>query len=173
MAIANEALDGLGRLPYKWFFADMATMVAEKGLANQDINKLAFLDDSSSFYSLVGINTDGTGWWIAIHQAGISTQNIAYTIVTGDINTVLRHNEVTARTWTVAPDSTLLASNGAIITIINTTGSGNITLAQGSGVTIQRGDGTAGTGSRTIGPDAVCSIIKTSANTWYISGKFT
>jgi hypothetical protein len=61
---------------------------------------------------------------------------------------------------------------GTRITIVNATGSGAITLAINSD-TLQRGDGTTGTGSRTIPADAVATITKTASTTWYITGTFT
>ena len=58
---------------------------------------------------------------------------------------------------------------GTAITIINDSSSGNITLTQASGVTIQLG-GTLTTGNRTIGPGGVATVLKVSTNKWIASG---
>ena len=58
---------------------------------------------------------------------------------------------------------------GTAITIINDSSSGNITLTQSSGVTIQLG-GTLTTGNRTIGPGGVATVLKVSANKWIATG---
>ena len=58
---------------------------------------------------------------------------------------------------------------GTAITIINDSSSGNITLTQAAGVTIQLG-GTLTTGNRTIGPGGVATVLKVSTNKWIASG---
>lgn len=58
---------------------------------------------------------------------------------------------------------------GTAITIINDAASGDITLVQGTGVTLQLG-GTLTTGNRTIGPGGFVTALKVATNKWIVSG---
>ena len=57
---------------------------------------------------------------------------------------------------------------GAAITIVNQ-GTGNITVAQGSGVTLYVA-GNATSGNRTVTTFGMATIIKVATNTWFING---
>ena len=103
--------------------------------------------------------------------ATVNAAGQTYTMVIGDANQVLLHTS-TATTYTIPANGSVAYPVGTIITIVNATGAGAITLAITTD-TLQRGDGTAGTGNRTIAADSVVSIVKTAATTWYITGKFT
>jgi hypothetical protein len=58
---------------------------------------------------------------------------------------------------------------GTAITFINDAASGDITLLQGAGVTLQLG-GTLTQGARTIGPGGVVTALKVQTNKWIVSG---
>jgi len=58
---------------------------------------------------------------------------------------------------------------GTAITIINDASAGNITLTQGTGVTLQLG-GTLTTGNLTIGPGGFVTALKVATNKWIVSG---
>lgn len=58
---------------------------------------------------------------------------------------------------------------GTAITIVNDAATGDITLIQGTGVTLQLG-GTLSTGNRTIGPGGFVTALKVLANKWIVSG---
>lgn len=58
---------------------------------------------------------------------------------------------------------------GTAITIVNDAASGDITLLQGTGVTLQLG-GTLTTGNRVIGPGGFVTALKVTANKWIVSG---
>jgi len=58
---------------------------------------------------------------------------------------------------------------GTAITIINDASAGNITLTQGTGVTLQLG-GTLTTGNRTIGAGGFVTVLKVATNKWIVSG---
>lgn len=99
-------------------------------------------------------------------------QNAAYTLVLTDAGKHIFHDEVTARTWTIPANGSVAFPIGTIITLVNNNGAGNITLAITTD-TLRRGDGTAGTGSRTITPDSIATILKSKATEWQICGVFT
>lgn len=85
------------------------------------------------------------------------------------------HDEVTARTWTIPANGSVAFPIGTVICIDNTgnTGAaGTITLSITTD-TLRRGDGTAGTGSRTIAAGQVAWIRKTKSTEWVITGTFS
>jgi hypothetical protein len=104
--------------------------------------------------------------------APTTDKNSDYTFVLADAGMSFRHNEVSARTWTIPANASVAYPVGTTIVLINGVGSGNITLAITSD-TLRRGDGTSGSGSRTIAANSICTIIKTASTEWYISGVFT
>jgi hypothetical protein len=109
---------------------------------------------------------------IGFRGAPQNAQNTAYTFVLTDAGKSLFHDEVTARTYTIPANASVAFPIGTTITIINNNSAGVITLAITSD-TLRRGDGTAGTGSRTITADSVVTIIKTKSTEWLITGKFS
>jgi hypothetical protein len=101
-----------------------------------------------------------------------------YTFALSDAGKSIFHDTANANTYTIPPNAVVGYRIGTAITIINNTGAGTLTLTTTD--TLRRGDGTAGTGSRTIGPDSVCTIIKTKSSNaippvaeWMITGRFT
>jgi alpha-D-ribose 1-methylphosphonate 5-triphosphate synthase subunit PhnG len=105
----------------------------------------------------------------------VNTQNTAYTLVLTDAGKTIYHDEVTARTYTIPANSSVTYPIGTTIIIDNTGNSGSagtITLSITTD-TLRRGDGTAGTGSRTIAASAVAVIRKTKSTEWVITGTYT
>ena len=89
-----------------------------------------------------------------------------YTLVIGDKDKVLlASNGSTAGTVTVPPESSVNYSNGSVITIVQT-GSGQLTLTQGSGVTIN----SESSKKKLTGQYASAQLIKTGTNTWLAIG---
>jgi hypothetical protein len=114
----------------------------------------------------------GDGNYSIPSQIPLNTQNAAYTFVLTDAGKTIFHDEVTARVYTIPANASVAYPIGTAITIINNTSGGSITLSITSD-TLRRGDGTAGTGSRTISSDSVVTIIKTKLTEWMITGKFS
>jgi hypothetical protein len=100
-----------------------------------------------------------------------SQNGSSYTFVISDIYVV--HDTASIATWTIPPNSSVAFPIGTVIRGLNAAGSLALTIAEGSGVTLRRGDGTAGTGSRTVAANAGFALEKTATNEWYISGVFT
>jgi hypothetical protein len=69
---------------------------------------------------------------------------------------------------TIANNSSQAFQTGSAVTIINQ-GTGNITVAQGSGVTLYLA-GNATSGNRTISTFGMATMIKVATNTWFING---
>lgn len=69
---------------------------------------------------------------------------------------------------TVPPYASVPFPTGSAITVVNGS-SGNITIAQGSGVTIQLAGGTT-TGNRTLGAGGIVTLLKVDTNKWFAGG---
>lgn len=105
-------------------------------------------------------------------QTGNAALNFALT----DAGKTVYHDETTPRTWTIPANASVAFPIGTVIVLDNTGNAGGvpgaITLAITSD-TLRRGDGTAGTGTRTIASNAVAAIRKTKATEWVITGSFS
>ena len=74
----------------------------------------------------------------------------------------------TANTLTIPNNSSVAYSTGATINIINQ-GTGNITIAQGTGVTLYLA-GNSTSGNRTLASYGVATLTKVATDTWFIAG---
>jgi hypothetical protein len=89
-----------------------------------------------------------------------------YILVIGDKDKVLlASNGSTAGTVTVPPESSVAFVNGTVVTIVQT-GSGQLTLTQGSGVTIN----SESSKKKLTGQYASVQLIKTGTDTWLAIG---
>jgi hypothetical protein len=106
---------------------------------------------------------------------GGAAVNAARTFSAADSGKCAYHDEVTARTWTIDSNANLALPIGTVFVIDNTGNggaAGAITLAITTD-TLRRGDGSAGTGSRTVGAGQVCAVRKVKSTEWVITGTFT
>lgn len=88
-----------------------------------------------------------------------------YTFVAADAGKLVTASNGSAQTYTVPPNSSVAYATGTTITIIGI-GSGKVTLAQGSGVTINSKDS-----EKAIdGQHASVTLIKTATDTWQLVG---
>lgn len=113
------------------------------------------------------------GAWVAAGGGGgaggnapPTLQNAAYTLAASDVGKLLFKNNTTAYTYTV-PASVFSA--GDMVSICNDGASGNISIAQGSGMTL-RLSGTTSTGTRTLLPRGMATIYFLSPTAAYVSG---
>ena len=89
-----------------------------------------------------------------------------YTLVIGDKDKVLlANNASTAGTVTIPPESSVAFVNGTVVTIVQT-GSGQLTLTQGAGVTINSDSSK----KKLTGQYASAQLIKTGTDTWLAIG---
>jgi hypothetical protein len=98
-------------------------------------------------------------------------QNAAYTFALSDAGGQVFHDEATARVWSIPANASVPFPVGTAITLVNNAGTGDITLAITTD-TLRRGDGVAGTGSRTIKASSIATILKTKATEWLVAGSF-
>jgi hypothetical protein len=113
----------------------------------------------------------------AIGYLGMPTDtlNAAYTFVMADAGKAKYHDEATGRTWTIPSNASVPFPIGTILCFDNTGNAGaagTLTIAITSD-TLRRGDGTAGTGSRTISASKVAFARKAKATEWVMTGSFT
>lgn len=97
-------------------------------------------------------------------------QNGSYTFVLADAGKQVHAFSATCN-YTIPPNSSVAFPIGTVIPILST--GATISVLEGSGVFLNRGDGTSGSGTRTVGPNSMAAITKSDTNTWIISGAFT
>jgi hypothetical protein len=90
------------------------------------------------------------------------------TIATADAGKHFYSTQSTDYILTIANNASQVFQTGAAITVINQ-GTGNITLAQGSGVTLYL-TGNATSGNRTVTTFGMATLIKVATDTWFVSG---
>jgi len=111
------------------------------------------LQTSASAYPSLSFNTQtGTTYTFALTDAN---------------NTLVTAANASAITVTVPPNSSVAYPVGAILQIAQT-GAGQVTIAAGSGVTINYTPGL-----KLRAQYSVASLVQTAANTWLLSGDVT
>jgi len=90
------------------------------------------------------------------------------TIATADAGKHFYSTSASNLILTIANNASQAFQTGSALTIINE-GTGNITVAQGSGVTLYLA-GNATAGNRTISTFGMATCIKVATNTWFING---
>ena len=105
-----------------------------------------------------------SGALVAPLQISANT-NTTYTFVAGDAGKLVTSNNGSAQTLTVPPNSSVAFDVGTTITVIGI-GAGKVTLAQGSGVTINSVDSEKAIN----GQHASVTLIKTATDTWQLIG---
>jgi hypothetical protein len=90
------------------------------------------------------------------------------TIATADAGKHFYSTQSTSYILTIANNASQSFQTGSAVTIINQ-GTGNITVAQGSGVTLYLA-GNATSGNRTVSTFGMATLIKVATDTWFING---
>lgn len=125
---------------------------------------------SRSAANFANVNLTGTSTYngVEIGFRGVprTVQNAAYTFVADDKGRCRAKTDTGAYTYTV---NNGVHSGGDVLTVQNLGSSGNITIAQGAGVTLQLG-GTTTTGNRTLAPGGLASIYFDAASHAVVTG---
>ena len=90
------------------------------------------------------------------------------TMATTDAGKHFYSTQSTSYILTIANNASQAFQTGSAVTIINQ-GTGNITVAQGSGVTLYLA-GNATSGNRTVSTFGMATLIKVATDTWFING---
>lgn len=132
------------------------------------------LSDNTNYECFTVGTITGAATAIGVGYRGVpvTTADIAYQFAFGDEGCTIRHTSASTHTYTIPSNAGTPFPVGTAITIVNEPGGGNITLSITTD-TLNRGDGVAGTGSRTIAANSVATVIKTASTTWMITGSFT
>lgn len=110
---------------------------------------------------------DGVGQSeVGYRKVPITAQNAAYTFVASDSGKCRAHTDTTAYSYTV---NTAVHAAGDVLTILNDTGTGAITIVQGASVTLYLA-GTTTTGNRTVAVRGMATIFMASGTVGYVSG---
>lgn len=99
-----------------------------------------------------------------------NSKSAAYTTVLTDGEKHIYHPgaDTTARTWTIDSNANVAYPIGTVLTFVNDTSGGVITIAITSDTLVLAGPGT--TGSRTLAANGIATAIKMTATRWMISG---
>ena len=120
--------------------------------------------------SLVNAALTGTstvnGVEIGFRTIPQTVQNANYAFVAGDHGRAIVHTDTNPYTYTI---NTATHAQDQVITVINDTGTGAITVAPAPGVTLYLA-GSGSTGNRTIAVRGFATIVFRSATVAYISG---
>lgn len=144
----------------------LAKIQVTNNAGSQEWNNVVITEDSWKFSSDLEFNGSKAGYR-TIPQV-VTNSNIQietsqwggkhlYKTTSSNINLLLPDN------------SNIPCPIGTVITIVNDSSSGNITLTQTGSTVLQLG-GTTQTGNRTIAPGGFATILKVQANKWIASG---
>jgi hypothetical protein len=106
----------------------------------------------------------------AAASAPQNSKSAAYTTVLADAGKHIYHPgaDTSARTWTIDSNANVAYPLGTMITFVNDTSAGVITIAITSDTLVLAGAGT--TGSRTLAASGMATAIKMTTTRWMISG---
>ena len=112
--------------------------------------------------------TGPTGTMIDINK---NAQSTAYTTVLSDDGKMIVHPsaDTTARTFTIDSNANVAYPIGAVLTFVNESGAGVLTIAITSD-TLYFAGAASSTGSRTLTAVGIASAVKVETTTWIING---
>ena len=131
----------------------------------------------TSFGSSIALGTPGsgtltncTGLPAAAVTTTVNSQSAAYTTVLGDANAVIYHpsSDTTARTFTIAANSSVAYAVGTVLTFVNDLSAGVLTISINTDTLIQMG-GTGSIASVAIAAAHSASAVKVASTKWVIN----
>jgi hypothetical protein len=152
------AVDTLDSPPHDTQHAD-ANDAIEALQAKVGVNSSAVA--TSHDYKIDALETDVTN----INELQLNTPTASYTLVLGDAGKLVQMNVSSANTLTIPPNSSVAFPVGTQILVVQA-GSGQTTLAGGSGVNINSKDGNVKLSARYCG----VTLIQWATNYWYALG---
>lgn len=105
---------------------------------------------------------------VGYRDVPITVQNAAYTFALADAGKGFGKDNATAYTYTIPANGTTAFPIGTAITVFNNNATSNVTIAITTD-TLRLG-GTTTTGSRTLAPFGVCTLLKVASTVWIASG---
>jgi Pectate lyase superfamily protein len=150
--------------PTNWLIANN-NVTGYNGSTNYAING-QFANSFTSAFSGAGIIASNQGYNFP------NNQNANYTLSLGDMGKVVWHNSASSHTYTIPANSSVSFPLGCVITVVNYTASGTLTIQPTAPDNIVRGDGVQGIGARTMAPYSVARLTKLTGTIWMIDGTF-
>ena len=141
--------------------------VTSSAVVSADMNITTTSCTAPAVVTAISAGGVGTCTTIPVTQ---NSQSAAYTTVLGDAGKQIYHPgaDTTARTWTIDSNANVAYPIGTVITFINDTSAGVITIAITSDTLVLAGAGT--TGSRTLAASGIATAIKITSTRWMING---
>ena len=148
-----------------WTSANPTLASGEVGFETNTL-KFKFGDGSTAWTSLAYVQTTGaTG---AVPVQTFNNQTASYTLVLGDASNIVTVNSSSATTLTVPPHSSVAFPTATRIDLVQL-GSGQVTIAPGSGVTIS-----ATPGLKLASQNSSASLLNLSgSDTWLLVGSLS
>jgi len=168
----NNAPGGNEGAEIQWALPSPANTVLSTSLV-QDVfqNGMRFFEsggNSRGLYMDLGNVPNGAGTAVGYRDVPQISFTGNATLAATDAGRHYYSTLATANVLTIANNTSVLWSVGTAITVVNR-GSGNITIAQGSGVSLYlAGNSTAG--NRTVSTYGMATLLNVAANIWMING---
>jgi hypothetical protein len=168
----NNAPGGNEGAEVIWALPSAANTVLSTSLV-QDVyqNGMRFFEsggNSRGLYMDLGSVPNGSATAVGYRDIPQVSFTANATIATTDAGRHYYSTQSTSYILTIANNASQSFQVGAAISIVNQ-GTGNITVAQGSGVTLYLA-GNATSGNRTVATFGMATIIKVATDTWFING---
>jgi hypothetical protein len=168
----NNAPGGNEGAEIKWALPSAANTVLSTSLV-QDVfqNGMRFFEaggNTRGLYMDLGNVPNGSTTAVGYRDIPQVSFTANTTIATTDAGRHYYSTLSTGNVLTIANNASQGFQIGAAISIINQ-GTGNITVAQGSGVTLYLA-GNATSGNRTVATFGMATLIKVATDTWFING---
>jgi hypothetical protein len=169
--IVTPAADNVARVSIAGFHSIISLVYdkANSTLSNS-LNSVAYFQTANvdSLVSSGNITGNTAGFAIGYRDVPQVSFTGNVTMATADAGKHFYSTQSTSYILTIANNASQAFQTGSAVTIINQ-GTGNITVAQGSGVTLYLA-GNATAGNRTISTFGMATCIKVATDTWFING---
>jgi hypothetical protein len=169
--IVTPAADNVARVSIAGFHSIISLVYdkANSTLSNS-LNSVVYFQTANvdSLVSSGNITGNTAGFAIGYRDVPQVSFTGNVTMATADAGKHFYSTQSTSYILTIANNASQAFQTGSAVTIINQ-GTGNITVAQGSGVTLYLA-GNATAGNRTISTFGMATCIKVATDTWFING---
>jgi hypothetical protein len=168
----NNAPGGIEGAEIQWALPSAANTVLNTSLI-QDVyqNGMRFFEaggNSRGLYMDLGNVPNGAGTAVGYRDIPQVSFTGNATLAATDAGRHYYSTLATANTLTIANNTSVSWVVGTAITVVNR-GSGNITIAQGTGVSLYLA-GNSSAGNRTIATYGMATLLNVAANVWMING---
>jgi hypothetical protein len=169
--IVTPASDSVARVSIAGFHS-ISSLIYDKANStlSNSLNSVVYFQTANvdSLVSSGNITGNTAGFSIGYRDIPQVSFTGNVTMATADAGKHFYSTQSTSYILTIANNASQAFQTGSALTIINE-GTGNITVAQGSGVTLYLA-GNATAGNRTISTFGMATCIKVATDTWFING---